>query len=135
MYRRYMRNYRVDEEKMRQFKQEYREGPTKRFGKFVLTGHWLFRESILGDCLLPLQEVVRVDLYGAPEREELLFLGDVMMPTALPADYKIKVRFSNGVIITVPCTANPDQAMGEFAQRCPQAKFGHCAYRDSLTRK
>jgi len=50
----------------------------------------------------------------------------------LSADYKIKVRFRNGARITVLCAGNPDRAMGMFAQRCPQAKFGHHEHRENL---
>ena len=130
--KRYMREYHVDEEKIRQFVQEYRLDPTKRIGEIILAEQWLFKKSILGDCLLPVEEVVRVDLYGAPKREETMIIDGAFTTITVPADFRIKVRFCNGAAITVPCAGNPDRAMGMFAQHCPQAKFGHHEHRENL---
>ena len=108
-----MREYRVDEENMRQFEREYLRGPRKRYEKIVLTDHWLYSHSFMATCLLPLKEVVWV--YGSyPPGENGRYVGG----------FVAVAHFSNGAVMRITCSRYTlDRAIGELAERCPQARF------------
>ena len=111
MLRRNMRGYRVGEEELRHFEQEYLRGPRKRYEKVVLTDHWLYSRSVAATCLLPLREAAWI--YG------------IYPPADGPGSgYTVGVHFSNGAVLRITCRRfTLDRAIGELAERCPQARF------------
>ena len=117
MLHRSMRDYRVGEEELRYFEREYLRGPTKRYGKVVLTDHWFFDQSISATCLLPLKEAAWI--YSIATKGHNRNTGTYWVCS-------VEVRFRNGTKLHVRCDKNQiDRAMGEFAKRCPQAHLGH----------
>ena len=116
-YRRSMRYYRVDEDDIRRFEREYRYGERRRYGKTVITAHWLFSSYAASTCLLPLKEAAWI--YNATAKGRSRHGGEY-------STYGIKVHFRDGAALYVKCEKhNIDRALREFAERCPQAQFGY----------
>jgi len=116
-YRRSMNYYRVFQDEIYRFEREYRHGDRKRYGKTVLTEHWLFSYYAASTCLLPLKEAVWI--YSTMFKSRSRYRGVYWT-------CGIKVHYRNGTILHIKCEKNQlDRAMGVFAERCSKAQFGY----------
>jgi len=120
--RRLMKTLGVNKADISRFEREYRHGERMRFGKILITDHWLFNYYPERTCLAPLEEVEWLrSRVSTTSRKKAG--GGYEKTRWTDWHLGIELGFSNGATLYVKCEpGRHGSLMRELAERCPGAE-------------